>query len=154
MQLTEAYEPVPADSSETARMVQEIYENLSPDHLSDLRHIYSEDVCFEDPIHGIQGLDALIENFDKLFRNVEKCRFKFHRSVVSADGIFFSWTMMLQHRRIKPGQIIRVEGASYLKVRNGKVFYHRDYFDLGAMVYENVPVLGGLVRLLRSRLAR
>lgn len=154
MQLTEAFEPVPSDSGDLARMVTQTYENLSPDNLAPLRSIYAEDVCFEDPIHGIQGLEALVEYFEALFENVERCRFKFHRSVISGDGMFFSWTMMLEHRSLKPGKIIRVEGASYLKYRGGKVYYHRDYFDLGAMVYENIPVLGGIIRSIRNRIAR
>jgi len=154
MQLSEAYEPAPADSGNLACLVRQTYENLSVDNLEPLRSIYADDVCFEDPIHGIQGLDALVAYFQTLFENVERCRFKFHRSVISSDGMFFSWTMMLEHRSLKPGKMIRVEGASYLKYRDGKVYYHRDYFDLGAMVYENVPLLGGVIRAIRNRMAR
>ena len=61
--------------------------------------------------------------------------------------------MMVKHKRIKRGEIIRVEGASYLKTRGEKVFYHRDYFDLGTIVYENIPVVGAIIRLLRFKLA-
>ncbi|MEZ5515996.1 MAG: nuclear transport factor 2 family protein [Gammaproteobacteria bacterium] len=153
MQLTEVMEPARAESADLARRVQKTYENLSLERLVLLREIYTEDVCFEDPAHGIQGLDALTAYFRKLYANVEQCRFKFHRSVVSSEGLFFSWTMILRHRHLKRGQFIRVEGASYLKVRDGKVYYHRDYFDLGAMVYENIPLLGSIVRLVRSRIA-
>jgi len=135
-------------------MVKQAYESLDPMDLAQLREIYAEDVCFEDPIHGIQGLEALEDYFGKLFENVEQCRFKFHRSIASRDGIFFSWTMMLKHRTIKRGQLIRVEGSSYLKYRHGKIYYHRDYFDLGALVYENVPLLGPLVRYIRGRMSR
>jgi len=154
MQLTETIETVPADSKDLASMVKETYENFDVRNLRGMRGIYAEDVCFEDPIHGIQGLQALEDYFHKLFSNVDQCRFKFHRSVVSGDGMFFSWTMMLKHRSIKRGQLIRVEGSSYLKYRNGKVYYHRDYFDLGAMVYENIPLLGPLVKYLRGRMVR
>ena len=154
MQLTDTIETVPADSTDLARLVKDTYEHLDPGNVAQLRDIYADDVCFEDPIHGIQGLDALENYFETLFENVEQCRFKFHRSVVSSDGMFFSWTMMMTHRSIKRGQLIRVEGSSYLKYRHGKIYYHRDYFDLGALVYENIPVLGPLVRYIRGRMAR
>ena len=154
MQLLDTTQTVPAESKDLAGKVKETYENLDPRHLDKLLEIYAEDVCFEDPIHGIQGLEALGDYFEKLFTNVEKCRFKFHRSVVSTDGMFFSWTMMLNHRSIKRGQLIRVEGSSYLKYRDGKIYYHRDYFDLGAMVYENIPLLGPLIRAIRGRMVR
>ena len=154
MHLADAIEAVPADSEDLASMVKETYESLDPNNLGPLLKIYAEDVCFEDPIHGIQGLDALQAYFEKLFSNVDQCRFKFHRSVVSADGMFFSWTMMLRHRSINRGRLVRVEGSSYLKYRDGKVYYHRDYFDLGAMVYENIPLIGPLVRYIRGRMVR
>jgi len=153
MQHTDTVEPVSTASNDLARRVQSVYEKIDPDNLDTLREIYARDVSFEDPIHAIQGLDALIANFQSLFANVERCRFKFHRSVVSGDGIFFSWTMMLEHKTFKRDEVIRVEGASYLKYRHGKIYYHRDYFDLGAMVYENIPVMGGLIRAIRSRIA-
>lgn len=154
MRISDIVETVPADSKNLASMVQDIYENLDVKNLAPIRQIYAEDICFEDPVHGIQGLDALEAYFRKLFGNAEQCRFKFHRSVVSSDGMFFSWTMMLNHRAIKGGQLIRVEGSSYLKYRDGKVYYHRDYFDLGALVYENLPVIGPLISYIRGRLAR
>jgi hypothetical protein len=68
--------------------------------------------------------------------------------------MFFSWTMLLRHKAIKHGQLIRVEGSSYLKHRNGKVYYHRDYFDLGALVYENVPLIGSLIKLIKNRMSQ
>ena len=44
--------------------------------------------------------------------------------------------------------------ASYLKTRNGKIYYHRDYFDMGAMVYEQLPLLGRIVRKIKQRLGQ
>lgn len=154
MQLTEMIEAVPADSKDLAGMVMNTFADLTLSKLEQLPEIYAEDVCFEDPIHGIQGLDALQRYFETLMRNVEQCRFKFHRSVISNDGIFLSWTMMVRHKALNRGQVTRVEGSSYLKYRDGKVYYHRDYFDLGAMVYEHVPLIGPVIRYIRGRLAR
>ncbi|MEZ5491937.1 MAG: nuclear transport factor 2 family protein [Gammaproteobacteria bacterium] len=154
MQLTETPVSYQPENGNLARKVQHTFENFSLDHLEALRDVYATDVCFEDPIHGIQGLDALIGYFQKMLGDVDRCKFKFHRSVVNHEGMFFSWTMMLEHRSIKRGQVIRVEGASYLKIRDGKVYYHRDYFDLGDMVYENIPLLGTLIHYIRNRMAR
>jgi hypothetical protein len=42
---------------------------------------------------------------------------------------------------------------SYLQFdKAGKVRYHRDYFDLGAMLYEHLPLLGSLVKTIKRRL--
>ena len=34
-----------------------------------------------------------------------------------------------------------------------KVYYHEDCYDLGALLYEQVPVLGFATRTLKHRLA-
>jgi len=153
MNATNAIGAIASESSHLAEKVVRTFENLNPRHLQSLREIYARDICFEDPVRGIQGLDALIHYFETLFDDVEHLRIRFHRSVISEDGLFFSWTMTLEHKAFNRGKTIRVEGASYLKFRDGRIYYHRDYFDVGALVYENLPVLGGIVRLIRTRMA-
>ncbi|MBM3418431.1 MAG: transcriptional regulator [Bacteroidetes bacterium] len=32
--------------------------------------------------------------------------------------------------------------------------YHRDYFDLGEMVYEQIPVFGKIIKTMKSRMAK
>jgi len=130
------------------------FENLDPTNIETLQQIYTEDISFEDPAHGIQGLEPLISYFEALFQNLDSCQFKFHKQVASSEDMFLSWTLLFRHKKIRQGEVIRVEGASYLKTRDGKVFYHRDYFDLGAMVYENVPLLGGLIRVIKGKLGQ
>ena len=61
--------------------------------------------------------------------------------------------MHFQHGKLKNGQPILVEGHSRLKFVDNKVICHRDYFDVGSMLYENVPVVGDLVRLIKNRAA-
>jgi hypothetical protein len=62
--------------------------------------------------------------------------------------------MLLNHSKLDAGETIRVDGSSFLKTRHGKIYYHRDYFDLGAMVYENLPILGRIIRSIRLRLGQ
>lgn len=140
------------DANSTLKKVIQIYENLGAHSLDSLYHLYTEDVYFEDPAHAIQGLKALTSYFEKLFSNVQRCQFRFHNSQCQEDKLFLCWTMTLQHSRLKKGQKIFVEGASLLKVRDGRVYYHRDYFDLGNMLYENIPILGGLVKQIKKGL--
>ena len=74
--------------------------------------------------------------------------------IVNDTDVFMTWTMFLNHPRLRNGDTVRVEGASYLRTRNGKVYYHRDYFDLGSMLYENLPLFGRVIRQLKSRLGQ
>jgi ketosteroid isomerase-like protein len=119
-----------------------------------LETLYTEDVHFEDPAHALQGRKPLMDYFASLFRNLESCSFKFHQTLMSDTDIFMSWTMFIEHPKLRNGATIRVEGGSLLKTRNGKIYYHRDYFDMGAMIYEHLPLLGRVVKKVKQRLGQ
>ncbi len=37
---------------------------------------------------------------------------------------------------------------------NAEVFLHRDFFDLGQLLYENVPLIGAINRQLKKGLTK
>ena len=134
--------------------VVKAYKSLGSGKFDLIEPLYADDIYFEDPSHGIQGKAGLMTYFVNMFKNMEHCDFKFHQTLVSENDIFMTWTMFLNHRRLNGGETIRVDGSSFLKTRNGKIYYHRDYFDMGAMVYENLPILGRIIRKIRLRLGQ
>lgn len=138
----------------TADRVKDAYKLLGTDDLNALESLYTEDIHFEDPAHALQGRNALMAYFKSLFRNLDSCSFKFHQTIARDTDIFMSWTMFISHPKLNSGETIRVEGGSHLKTRNGRIFYHRDYFDMGVMLYENLPVLGLVVRKLKEKLGQ
>ncbi|MEX2469474.1 MAG: nuclear transport factor 2 family protein [Pseudohongiellaceae bacterium] len=135
-----------------AERVKHAYRTFDKGKLAELETLYTPDVYFEDPSHGLQGKQALLAYFDSMSDNLKDCRFRFHQTLTDGSDIFLSWTMFLRHPRLRRGETIRVEGASYLKTRNGRIYYHRDYFDMGAMVYEHLPLLGRIIQRIRQRL--
>jgi len=135
-----------------ADRIKKAYQKLGTDHFGEIESLYSPDVSFEDPSHAVQGKVALLEYFNSMFSNLDYCQFKFHQSITDGTDIFLSWTMLVRHPRLRSGDTIRVEGASYLKTRNGKIYYQRDYFDMGALVYEHVPLIGKIIARIKHRL--
>jgi ketosteroid isomerase-like protein len=114
-----------------ADRVKSAYQALGTGDLSSLETLYTEDVHFEDPAHALQGRKTLMRYFESLFKNLNSCSFKFHQTLIDGTDIFMSWTMFISHPKLRKGETIRVEGGSVLKTRRGKIFYHRDYFDMG-----------------------
>ena len=137
-----------------AERVKKAYQSLGVQDLDEVGSLYTDDVYFEDPAHGVQGKPNLLEYFASMFKNLENCSFKFHQTLTDGSDIFMSWTMFLNHPRLNSGETIRVEGASYLKTRNGRIYYHRDYFDMGAMLYEHLPLLGRIIQRIKRGLGR
>ncbi|BAP41519.1 nuclear transport factor 2 family protein [Pseudomonas sp. 21LCFQ02] len=126
---------------------------LNKDNLDRLGQLYSEDVCFSDPLHNLQGLGQMREYFDQLYANVSELSFDFHGfDEVRPGAGYLLWTMHYRHPRLEGGKLLQVEGCSHL-LWHDKVYRHRDYFDAGALLYEHLPVLGGVIGWLKRRLA-
>jgi len=130
-----------------------IFNQLDKTSLNRLDTIYHPDICFTDPAHTLEGLPALKDYFAALYENVRSIRFIFDARMMTGNQAFVTWTMALSHPRLAGGRTVSVDGCSHLTFgSDGRVTVHRDYFDLGAMVYEHLPVVGGLIRTVKKRL--
>ncbi|EOD81196.1 putative transcriptional regulator [Grimontia indica] len=140
--------------SDTLDRFISVYTSLRKDNLNSLDEIYSEDVVFEDPAHRIEGYGNLSRYFESMYTNVTDCRFDIHDHAVNGDVAFISWTMTLSHPKLEGGAERAVKGCTRLVLKEGRVVVHRDYFDLGEMLYEALPVLGSAVKMIKKRLGQ
>ncbi|WP_421271089.1 nuclear transport factor 2 family protein [Aeromonas taiwanensis] len=130
-----------------------LYQQLDRDELHRLPEIYASEVLFTDPAHRIEGLAALTDYFAALYQRLAYCRFVITSQLQQGRQAWLGWTMTFSHPRLRGGAPVTVEGATRLEFDEaGKVCLHRDYFDLGAMLYEQLPLLGPVVRTLKGRL--
>ena len=126
---------------------------LDAGNLARLGELYSDDVLFRDPLHEVRGLPALQRYFAEMYANVGRLDFDFHGFDQVCDGEGYRrWTMHFRHPRLRGGAPISVDGCSHLLWWD-KVYQHRDYFDAGAMLYEHLPLMGGVIAWLKRRLA-
>lgn len=131
----------------------EVYKDLSRNNLERLQEIYSRDIIFSDPAHEIRGLTSLQNYFRKLYEHIESIAFDFHHQQQVGSDAYVQWEMTFRHPRIARGKPVMVPGISFLKFdESGKVHRHRDYFDLGTMLYEHVPLLGALIKKIKKGL--
>lgn len=123
-------------------------------NLAELFQVYATDVCFCDPITEIHGVTALYAYFANGRKGLRHCSFEFLEEFNSGQQVSLQWRMRFAHRRLKSGAEITIDGCSLITFdTNGeKVVAHRDYFDVGAMVYEHIPVVGWLVKGVKSQL--
>lgn len=131
-----------------------VYSALGPDNVERLAEVYAPDVSFEDPAHKLHGLAQLTDYFANLFTNVDECRFVVNDTFFQGDKAAVYWTMTYKHRRLNSNKPIFVEGHSQLQGADGYVIQHRDYLDLGAMLYEHIPLLGTVVKSIKRKMAQ
>ena len=126
---------------------------LDAGNLARLGQLYSDDVLFRDPLHEVRGLPALQRYFAEMYANVGRLDFDVQGFDQVCDGEgYLPWTMHFRHPRLRGGAPISVDGCSHLLWWD-KVYQHRDYFDAGAMLYEHLPLMGGVIAWLKRRLA-
>lgn len=129
------------------------FATLDAGNLDRLGELYREDIEFRDPLHHIQGLAALQDYFAQLYANASDLRYQFHGADEVGTGHgYLRWTLHFRHPRLNGNQPISLQGCSHLQWTD-RVHVHQDYFDAGALLYEHVPVVGGVIRWLKGRLS-
>jgi ketosteroid isomerase-like protein len=133
--------------------VRAFFESISPEAVQRIDEIYAADAFFKDPFNEVRGAAAVRRIFEHMFVQVEAPRFVVREAVAQGDDAFLTWDFLFRLRRLGgPEQV--VHGASHLKFgADGRIHYHRDYWDAAEELYEKLPVLGGLMRLLKKRAA-
>jgi hypothetical protein len=58
--------------------------------------------------------------------------------------------MRLKHRTLARKDPIGVAGSSQIRF-NHKVYFHRDYFDAGQMLYENLPIISSIIKFIKKQ---
>lgn len=129
------------------------YSNLAIDNLTDLSAIYDKQAVFEDPIHKVSGLDNISIYFQKMLANTAYCRFQINSHIEQDGQAYIRWLMSFSHPRLNKGKEINVPGVSYIEFDH-RVTYHRDYMDMGNMVYEHVAILGAVIRKVKSEMLK
>ncbi|MFN2353737.1 MAG: nuclear transport factor 2 family protein [Desulfopila sp.] len=132
----------------------ETYKRIDKNNLSLLDDIYSADIAFVDPAHRVEGLDNLHAYFTGLYDTINSISFSFSHCIQTDDAGYIQWQMTFSHPRLNRGDTINLPGVSFIRFGpSNKVFFHQDFFDLGAMLYEHIPLLGGAIRRIKRRLA-
>ncbi|AYF86789.1 nuclear transport factor 2 family protein [Pseudomonas sp. DY-1] len=129
------------------------FSSLDSNSLGNLDKLYAPDVQFRDPLHRLNGLPALRRYFGQMYASVEDLHYDFHGfDEVGPGRGYLRWTLCFRHPRLARGEIIQLDGCSYLHWRE-RVYLHHDFFDAGALIYEHLPLLGRLIVRLKGRLA-
>ncbi len=122
-----------------------LYESLTPPTLDDLAGRYARGCRFKDPFNEVEGRAAVRRIFEHMFETVKAPRFVVTSAFAEGDQAFLAWDF-------HAGDLV-IRGASHLSFdAAGLVAEHRDYWDAAEELYEKLPVLGALMRLLKRRL--
>ena len=130
------------------------YHDLTPESIARFPEFYSADAYFKDPFNEVRGVEAIQRIFRHMFQQVETPRFVVTERVADAQGVMLVWEFCYRVRLWGRGETQVMRGVSHLKfAADGKVSYHRDYWDAAEELYMKLPAIGSLMRGLRRWIA-
>ena len=128
------------------------FERLTPESLAQLDQHYTADAYFKDPFNEVHDLAGIRAIFAHMFVALEAPRFAVTERIVQGPQCFLVWDFHFRMRRYQPGQTQTIRGGSHLRfAADGRVSYHRDYWDAAEELYEKLPGVGALMRWLKRR---
>ncbi len=137
-------------ASEPLRNLIDFFETLAPASLPGISRIYAADARFRDPFNEVQGLRAIEGIFEDMFVRTRNPRFVITSAVEQGDQAFVTWDFTFG----SGSRAMRIQGCSHLHFDvQGRAKLHRDYWDAAGELYEQLPLLGILMRALRRKLS-
>ncbi|MFC0141683.1 nuclear transport factor 2 family protein [Erwinia mallotivora] len=129
-----------------------LYQQLDKIDLSQLAEVYHDDICLIDPVAEHTRLHVVEHYFASLLKNLHYCRFEVSECHLFNGTALLIWQMIYAHPALQRGSEQHLSGSSHLRFHDEKIIYQRDYYDMGTMLYEKIPVLGSVIRQLKKRL--
>ncbi len=149
----------PAAGSEAERTALERFASFFSSFAADrierlLPATYAADVWFNDTLKTIRGSAELAHYLRESAAAVEDCRVTIEDTTRSAQGEYLvRWKMMIRFKRFRRGVDTWTIGMSHLRFdADGRVAYHQDYWNAADGLYEHLPLVGGLIRMIKKRL--
>jgi len=130
-----------------------LYQTASVGSLEHLDRIYTQDIEFRDPLHTILGILALKGYMKNLYARSSAIDFEYTDEQCGDNWATISWLMTFSHSALAGGKPIKVRGITQIRFTD-RIFYHEDFYDLGAMIYQHVPILGRIIRFINRRVGR
>ncbi len=141
----------PEQNPQWVKSVIGLYQQFETNKDDAVKALYSDTTVFIDPVHKIEGVDSVVSYFNHVGKNLNYCEFEFIDVMANEHKAWLKWQMRFSHPRLGRGKDVVVCGASEL-LRSSKIDSHTDYYDLGAMIYDNVPVLGFVTGKIKQNL--
>jgi hypothetical protein len=140
-------------TSERAARVKGYFESLTPEAVERMGEVYAADAYFRDPFNEVKGLEAIQGIFRHMYDPLVDPRFVILETIEEGDRLVLTWDMLYRIRKYKPELERKIHGLSLLRFApDGRVAYHRDYWDAAGELYAQLPLVGPLMRFLAKKM--
>jgi|GEM_PF-6153046 len=120
---------------------------------ANIRQVYAEKLYFNDTFKIIDNIEDLIQYMSHSASQVESTKVNVLDVIRSKDDYFIRWSMKMK-LKIK-GKHIESHSIGMSQIRfnhAGKIVFHQDFWDSSEAFFEHLPMMGGLVKKIKSML--
>lgn len=146
MSAPESYAPLAVHWSQA---LERLFREREP-ALAPFLALYDEQIHFEDPLRSVRGLEAFAEMNRRFLARARSLEVEVGDMATQGEVLFAAWRLRLA---LRLGPEFTLAGATRLRVRQGRIYCQRDYFDTVGSAAQALPGLGGLYRAVLARLA-
>ena len=140
------------DTLALAERYARFWEGLSADTLDGMADVMAPGVRFRDPFNDVRGLDRVRQVFAETYRRLSDVEVRVSDVAAGREACYLRWSFGYRiGRRSRRWQL-----AGMTEIRfddDGRVAAHIDHWDAAQQVYEKLPLIGAMLRLLRARIA-
>jgi hypothetical protein len=106
---------------------------------------FAPHAVFEDPFQRVCTIEEIITVFRHMYTTLNNPRFIIKESMSHEKSGYIRWEFIYDTNRF--------EGVSHVVFNDeGLVVSHRDFWDAASNVYETIPLLGSLLRLIKHKI--
>ncbi len=128
------------------------WQTLTPATVDAISTIYVEDAYFRDPFNEVTGIEKIRHIFADMFVRLDAPTFTITETIEEPHGALLIWDFTFRIKTLKPEMNRRIHGTSHIRFApDGRVQTHRDYWDAAGELYEQLPLVGALMRFLKKR---
>ncbi|MGE5475689.1 MAG: nuclear transport factor 2 family protein [Bacteroidales bacterium] len=129
-------------------------ETLRPDGMDRLDHLAAPDIHYHDPFVDARGLANVKRVFARVFDDIEDPRYTFTHCARDGDTCFLRWHFTCRPKTIRQGLPWICDGITEIRLdHEGRVLAHWEHWDAGEQVYEKLPVLRAIIRVVKRRIS-
>jgi ketosteroid isomerase-like protein len=141
-------------SDAALKRLVEYWQTLTPQTVKAIGKVYTENAYFRDPFNEVRGIEPIRHIFADMFVRLDEPRFTITETILQGNSATLIWDFDFRIKALKPGLVRRIHGSSHIRFSgDGRVSYHRDYWDAAGELYEHFPLVGSLMRWLKKRAA-
>ncbi|MBL0143456.1 MAG: nuclear transport factor 2 family protein [Betaproteobacteria bacterium] len=140
-------------SREALAALKAYWESFTRERVARLETVYAPLAYFRDPFNEVRGIDEIKRIFGHMVETLHEPRFTITETILEGDRAVLIWDFDFRVKAWKPEVVQRIHGLSVVRFdAEGRVAYHRDYWDAAGELYAKLPLVGSLMRYLARKM--